>query len=133
MKLSSVKIKTSDLPNDYKDLAVALGGLLNPFIDSLVTGFNKNITVDDNLPFEFKTVDIIVDSAGKPTSNANIFTNLKNHKGYICVNILDVHGTGLPNTAPFLYTETSGSFVVIKKITGLTAGSIYRLVLLGIS
>jgi hypothetical protein len=133
MKLSSVKIKTSDLPKDYKELADALGGLLNPFIDNLVNGFNKNITVEDNLPFEFKTIDIVVDSNGKPTSNSSIFTNLKNHKGYICVNILDVHGTGLPNTAPFLFTETSGNFVIVKKITGLTAGYTYRLVLLGIS
>jgi len=67
MKLQSVRIKTNDFPKDQKEMADALGGLLNPFIDKLVIGFNKNFTVDDNLPFEFKTIDVTVDIFGNPT------------------------------------------------------------------
>lgn len=67
MKLQSVRIKTNDFPKEQSELIDALGGLLNPFIDKLVIGFNKNFTVDDNLPFEFKTIDVTVDVFGNPT------------------------------------------------------------------
>lgn len=67
MKLQSVRIKTNDFPKDQREFVDALGGILNPFIDKLVIGFNKNFTVDDNLPFEFKTIDVTVDIFGTPT------------------------------------------------------------------
>jgi hypothetical protein len=133
MKLQSVRIKTNDFPDDQKQLADTLGGILNPFIDKLVIGFNKNFTVDDNLPFEFKTVDIEVDSFGIPLANGIINTGLRNFKGYICINVLDINNLGLPDYAPFLFTEVSGNAVSINKITGLNTGGSYRLVLMGIS
>jgi hypothetical protein len=67
MKLQSVRIKTNDFPKDQREFVDALGGILNPFIDKLVIGFNKNFTVDDNLPFEFKTIEVTVDIFGNPT------------------------------------------------------------------
>lgn len=134
MKLQSVRLKTNDFPKEQKEFIDTLGGILNPFIDKLVIGFNKNFTVDDNLPFEFKTIDIQVNSSGIPTTG-NIFnTNLKNFKGFLCINVLATSSTSvLPSSAPFVMTETSGSQIKVVKITGLTANTPYRLVLLGIS
>jgi len=132
MKLQSVRLKTNDFPEDQKQFIDTLGGILNPFIDKLVIGFNKNFTVDDNLPFEFKTLDISVNSQGVPISNNVLNTNLKNFKGFLCINVLSTTGV-LPSSAPFLMTETSGSQIKIVKITGLTANVTYRLILLGIS
>lgn len=163
MKLQSVRIKTNDFPDKQKELADALGGILNPFIDKLVIGFNKNFTVDDNLPFEFKTLDTRVDTSGVPLINGVINTALKNCKGYLCVNIsmlnygtssigeflidensdilitesgdnIGIDGAGVyPLTAPFLITETIGNTTYIRNIRGLTAGVNYRLILLAIS
>jgi hypothetical protein len=163
MKLQSVRIKTSDFPEDQKQLAESLGGLLNPFIDKLVIGFNKNFTVDDNLPFEFKILDTRVDDSGVPEINAALTTGLKNLKGYICVNmtVLDRGDSGFaeflgtendetlitesgdniglttpglyPIAAPFLTTETIGSMSYIRHIAGLRSGVNYRLILLAIS
>lgn len=133
MKLQSVRIKTNDFPEDQKQLADTLGGILNPFIDKLVQGFNKNFTVDDNLPFEFKTLDIEVDIDGSPTKNQLINTRLINLKGYICINVLSMEGATLPSSAVSLFTQTNGNLVTINKITGLPDGVPYRLVLLGIS
>ena len=134
MKLQSVRIKTNDFPEEQKQLADTLGGILNPFIDKLVIGFNKNFTVDDNLPFEFKTVDIQVDGTGTPTKNGNLVTGLKNFKGYICINVLDINNTGVyPTATPFLSTEVVGFNVSIRNIAGLPSGNTYRLILLGIS
>lgn len=67
MKLQSIRIKTNDFPKEQREFVDALGGLLNPFVDKLVIGFNKNFTVDDNLPFEFKTIDVTVDIFGNVT------------------------------------------------------------------
>jgi hypothetical protein len=163
MKLQSVRIKTNDFPEDQKELAESLGGILNPFIDKLVIGFNKNFTVDDNLPFEFKILDTRVDASGIPEINSALTTNLKNLKGYICINmsILDRGDSGFaeflgteeddtlitesgdniglstpglfPLAAPFLTTETIGNMSYIRHIAGLKAGVNYRLILLAIS
>jgi hypothetical protein len=134
MKLQSVRIKTNDFPEEQKQLADTLGGILNPFIDKLVIGFNKNFTVDDNLPFEFRTLDIAVDGTGLPLFNSIITTSLINLKGYICVNVLDINNTGVyPTATPFLSTEINAGKVSIRHISGLPSGATYRLVLMGIS
>lgn len=134
MKLQPVRIKTNDFPEDQKQLADTLGGILNPFIDKLVIGFNKNFTVDDNLPFEFKTLDIQVDGTGIPLINNTLRTNLKGFKGFICVNVLDINNTGIyPTSAPFLSVEINANIIIIRHIAGLPSGAVYRLTLLGIS
>lgn len=163
MKLSSVRIKSNDFPRDQKEIADTLGGILNPLIDKLILAFNKNLTVDDNLPFEFKVLDTRVDESGIPQINTAISTTLKNLKGYICINIIqqDTGNSGLseflgtenddtliteagdniglnnsglyPLAAPFLTTETIGSMSYIRHIAGLKAGVNYRLILLAIS
>jgi hypothetical protein len=134
MRLQSVRIKANDFPEDQKEFADALGGALNPFIDKLVIGFNKNFTVDDNLPFEFRTLDIKVDGSGVPQINGAISTNLKNLKGYICINVINLDGTATyPTATPFLSTEVNINIVKIRHIAGLPSGVNYRLTLLGIS
>ena len=133
MKLQSIRIKTNDFPEEQKELADALGGLLNPFIDKLVQGFNKNFTVEDNLPFEFKTLDIQVDVNGIPLNNQLINTGLRNFKGYLCINVLNINNLTMPSTAVSLFTQTVGNIVTINKITGLPSDGVYRLILLGIS
>ena len=133
MKLQSTRIKTNDFPEDQKELADTLGGILNPFIDKLVIGFNKNFTVEDNLPFEFKNLDIEVSATGIPINNNILTTRLINFKGFLCVNVLNINNLPLPSTAVSLFTETTGNKITINKITGLPSGGIYRLVLLGIS
>lgn len=140
MKLQSVRIKASDFPENQKEFVTDLGGILNPFIDKLVIGFNKNFTVDDNLPFEFKTIDIRVDAVGDPINAAlgkqtlTIPTSLKNLKGYICLNVTDLSGSNtFPTHTPFVIFTALAGVVTIRKITGLAASRQYRLVLLGIS
>lgn len=134
MRLQSVRIKANDFPEDQKEFADALGGALNPFIDKLVIGFNKNFTVDDNLPFEFRTLDIKVDGSGTPQINGAINTGLRNLKGYICINVINLDGTATyPTATPFLSTEVNVNMVKIRHIAGLPSGVNYRLTLLGIS
>jgi hypothetical protein len=134
MKLQSVRIKPADFPEDQKEMADTLGGILNPFIDKLIIGFNKNFTVDDNLPFEFRTLDIRVNASGVPQLNQKITTNLKNLKGYICINASNLDNTGIyPSSTPFLSIDIIGNTSTIRHIAGLPANTNYRLTLLGIS
>ena len=134
MKIPPVKIKSNDLPAEHNELATSLGIVLNPFFDKVVMGFNKNLTIDDNLPFEIRSLDIKVDASGTPISNKTLQTELKNFKGYICINLLDINNTGTyPTASPLAITEVSGFTITIKKIIGLPANVTYRLTLLGIS
>jgi hypothetical protein len=134
MKISSTRIKANDFKPDQRELMESLGGTLNPFIDQLLLAFNKNITVDDNLPFEFKTVDISIDGSGNPIGNNKLSTNLRNFKGYICVNSVDLSGSNsYPTSQPFISFDVSNNTVIIRNITGLQPNIPYRLTLLGIS
>jgi len=133
MKLQSVKIKTSDFPEEQKEFVETLGGLLNPFIEKLVIGFNKNFTVGDNLPFEFINFQVRVNSSGVPITPNIINTNLKGFKGYICVNAVAVSSSNFVTNCPFLVTEVSGNSVKINKITGLPDTDTFNLTLMGIS
>jgi hypothetical protein len=134
MKLKSTRIKTNDFAPDQKELAESLGGTLNPFIDDLLVLLNKNITVEDNLPFEYRTLDVIVDGSGVPTINGSLKTTLRNFKGFVCINAINLDGTGTsPTATPFLVTETSNGTVNIRNITSLPAGVKFRLTLFGLS
>lgn len=163
MKISSSKIKSNDFHPDHKKLIETLGGVINPLIDKIVTGFNKNITVEDNLPFEFKILDTRVNENGIPQINNIINTSLVEFKGYICLNVIlkddsnstlgftlgtqndetiitqngDFIGESpykiFPTACPFITTETSGFNVYLRHIAGLQPNVNYRLILLGIS
>jgi hypothetical protein len=134
MKLQPVRIKASDFKPEQRELMENLGGTLNPFIDKLIIAFNKNFTVEDNLPFEFKILDITVDGSGNPINNSNLSTGLRNFKGYVCVSAVDLTGSNnYPTSQPFISFDVSNNTVIIRNITGLTAGIQYRLTLLGIS
>lgn len=136
MRVQFKKIKTNDFPKEHKELAEKLGNTLNPMMDQLEIAFNKNINVDDNIPFEFKTVDMIVDVNGIPENNEMVTTTLKTFKGYICINALNLENTGTyPTATPFLSTSFDNlrSVVTIQHISGLPTGVKFRLYLLGIS
>jgi hypothetical protein len=152
VKLQAARIKASDFPPKEREVAELIGGVLNPFIEKVVIGFNKNLTVDDNLPFEFKTIDVRVTTSA-PAGGANqpgvlpiaangsvipqtytIPTNLNSLKGFICINVTDLSGgNNIPTHTPFVVFSVSGKKVTIQRITGLTPNILYRLVLLAIS
>jgi len=134
MRIDPVSIRSMDFSKDQKDIAVAFGDLLNPFMSQVVIAFNKNLSVDDNLPFEFKTVEIKVNSSGIPIGNSTFSTNLKSFKGYVCINASNNdNSSSYVTSAPFLTTELNSGSVTIKHVTGLAADANYTLVLLGIS
>lgn len=134
MKIDPVSIRSSDFPKDQKEIATNFGDVLNPFMKQVSTAFSKNITVDENLPFEFRTLKVKVDSSGIPTTPLTTSTDLNNFKGYICVNASNDDNTATyVVSAPFLTTQVNGNTVTIKHVTGLTANTNYTLVLMGIS
>lgn len=134
MRVDPVSIRSTDFPKDQKELAVAFGDVLNPFMSQVSIAFTKNLTVEENLPFEFKSIQVKVDSSGIPVGNSTISTDLKNFKGYVCINASndDVSNTYVVS-APFLTTQVESGTVTIKHITGLAANTTYTLVLMGIS
>ena len=135
MKLAPVKIRTTDFDAEDKPMADELGSLLNPFFDQLVLAFNKNLSVEDNLPFEFVTLDVAVNSTGVPLSSRTIKSTLKNFKGYICVSVTELSGSGVyPSALPLVITTVSQETNInITKVLGLPSFINYRLLLMGIS
>ena len=134
MRVDPVSIRSTDFPKDQKEIATALGDILNPFMSQVSIAFTKNLTVSENLPFEFKSIQIRVDSSGIPIGNSTVTTDLKNFKGYICINASnDDNSSSYVISAPFLTTQIESGVVTVKHVTGLAADTLYTLVLLGIS
>jgi Sec7-like guanine-nucleotide exchange factor len=134
MRVDFVSIRSTDFPKNQKELATAFGDVLNPFMSQVSIALAKNLTVDENLPFEFKSIQVKVNSSGIPVGNSTVNTDLKNFKGYVCINASndDVSGSYV-TAAPFLTTQVDSGIVTIKHITGLVADTTYTLVLMGIS
>lgn len=134
MRVDPVSIRSADFPKDQKELATAFGDILNPFMLQVSLALTKNLTISENLPFELKSVQIRVDSSGIPIGNSSISTDLKNFKGYICINASNDDNSGsYVTSAPFLTTQVESGIVSVKHVTGLAADTLYTLVLLGIS
>lgn len=134
MKLTTVKLRINDFSIEDRKLISDLGSILNPFFDSLILAINKNLTVNDNLPFEFITLKTKVNSNGIPIINSIISTNLKNVKGFICINAVNNdNSSSYINSTPFLTTEVNSNNITIKHISGLASNTNYTLTLLAIS
>lgn len=123
MQLPNVsRIIVEDFDKDDREVVSKLAVILNQFMDSVVELTRKNIGFD-NLARSLVTIDITVDSTGKPIGVSQINTNLKTYKGK---NILDVQslkaGVANVNSTPYLDCTPQGNGIVrINRFFGIPA------------
>ena len=131
MKLGGGKqIRGEDFPPEYREVMNKLGFILNPFIEQLVQGLQKRITISENLNQEFREVTVQVDSSGVVINTAKIQTALP-VKGINVERVLSVGNTSLfPVSAPFCSWVQNQGVLEIQHVTGLAVGTTYKLVLL---
>lgn len=121
MKLNIVKrIQTEDFPKEDQSLVEKIAYPINIFIEQVLEAFNRNLTIEDNLPFDIKTIPITANT-NTPTSSAAFKTILNNVRGIIAVNALNAENdTNLTATVgvEYVFSKTQG-IVTIEKIYGL--------------
>jgi len=128
MKLQSPKrILSEDFSSDDKAVAGTLGGILNTYLEELYTLSSKNITIEDNLNQELKTLKIQVDASGFPKTKTSFQNNLK---GKITgMMVIRSFGDVSVTAAPFIEFSESTRIITINKVIGLVADTDYQLVI----
>jgi len=135
MKLDSVKrIVKEEFKEEDQDTIDRLSYILNSFMDSTIKAINGNLSIE-NFTQEVKTVDIIVDSNGKPKINSKIKFGLTNKiAGIHCIKAENLtNPTIYPLATPFLNYSVNGQLIQVSHVAGIQAEQKYRLTLLIIS
>jgi hypothetical protein len=129
MRLSNLKrITKEDFTDQDQDFIDKLGGILNPLLEQLSNGLNKNITIE-NLSREFITTTLEVDSNGVPKSPSQFKFSLATRiVGLHLIRVENLVNPGAyPSTAPFVHWSLNANIITIQKVNGLSANNKYRL------
>ena len=127
-RLSNVKrIITEDFESQYQTLISRLGFVLNEFMSDTVNIVNGNIDFD-NLTQKKISIDISVNSAGKPLKGADVNVGITNPSGTDVIRVQQLSGTAVyPTSAPFIsYTNKGNGIITIDHISGLPANIQYK-------
>ena len=77
------RILIDDFNSEDRQIAEKLAFVINPFLEQVNNGFQKQITVGDNLNMEFKEIAIEVDSVGQVTTTGSFSTTLGKITGIV--------------------------------------------------
>jgi hypothetical protein len=114
------RIQVEDFPQKDQSLVEKLAYPINLLMDQFIQSLNKNLSIEDNLPFDVKTVSITANT-NTPTSTAAFKTTLSNVRGIAVVNAINVQNDTLLSAAvgvEYTFSKTQG-IVTIDKIYGL--------------
>ena len=128
MQLSNVRrIIVEDFPKDQQETVGKLSEILNNFMDEVVRLSQGNIGVD-NLTRNIVTIDVTVDSNGKPLGVSQINCGLNSYSGKNIINVQSLSGGDNVISAPYLDCSFAGNgFVKVNKIIGLPANKKLRI------
>ena len=127
-KIQTKKININDFSVDSRENMGKLARSLNPFFDDIERAMRKGLTIEDNLPFQYQTVTLVVDAVGVPVQKTIINTSLTNLKG--CFIVKAVCADAFPDNAPFITYVQTNNILEIKHVTGLPANKSFTLTLL---
>lgn len=122
------QIRTEDFSEDERELVSKLSRNLTPFMDSVYRVLDHGVDYE-NLNRHYQDIDITIDGTGSILNPPQIKTDLRGRvRGIIVLNAVNlVNPTVYPTTAPFVSFTINGNIVSILNVTGLQAGSQYRL------
>ena len=131
-QLDSIKrIVKEEFKSEDRETIEKLAFILNSFMTQVIDTVNGKIDFR-NLNQEVKTINVVVNSNGVPTTTTKIKHNLLTKiQGIICIDARNLTNTTLyPTNAPFLSFTPGEGVATIKNITGLQANNKYSLTLI---
>lgn len=139
MKLPSQKrINENDFDKEYQDLVKELASVLNTDIENIYLALSKRLSITDNVDCTVKTVTVLVDASGIPTTTTSfqldrtggtqVFSKIKGITVITATN--NTNSTVYPTSQPFIsWTQNEGR-VTINHISGIPASNLFSLVLI---
>ena len=121
------RISLDGFSGENAQLIRCLGDILNPFMREVTDVINGNIDFD-NLSQNVITLEVTVDSNGKPVSN-QINSGVTNPKGFQVIRAINNTNPAVTVTGqPFIVFSPQGNEIVsVSKITNLQANNKYLL------
>lgn len=135
-KLNSYKrIISGDYPTEDQKLVEQLGVPLNSGFSDLFYALSNRLTFDDNFFCTVKSVDVISDSNGAPTTKTSIsLTSTSPVRGVIVIAVTNAtNPTTYPTSTPFISFTQNGQALYIDNITGLVANNRYNITLIALN
>lgn len=127
MKVTNLKrIMVEEFPEEDRETVKKLAFALNPFLEQLVSAFNKNIDFD-NLKQDFIYFETTVDANGVPVSNSEILIKSFRPRGIQCVFAQNLRDNNFPTGAPFVTFTIENNVIKVLHVTGLPANKPFRL------
>jgi hypothetical protein len=131
-KLSTKKLNISDYSKNNQTDIANLARSLNPFMDDMERILRKGLSVEDNLPFQYITINVEVDSSSNVKTPLKITTSLTTTiKG--CIVISASASNSYPTAAPFIAFTAINGILEIKKVIGIPANTKFELIILVVS
>jgi hypothetical protein len=129
MKLNNVTdIRPDDFDKEDRNTVGQLAEIINPFMQQVKEITDSRIDYDNRVE-NFLQIEMTVDSNGVPVLNNKIRTNKTSSNGFTVVAAFNLTNNSVTVTGqPFIvYTQLSGGFVQVSKITNLPANQKFRL------
>lgn len=125
MKLNAQRFSLESFKEQQSWIAPFLSSL-NQFIGEVISGFNNNLTVEDNLNAEIKEIKFINKTNNFPLKFRTKFT--QNPQGLFVIYCLD-NTTSTMNfaSAPWVNWNYNNGEIQINSVQGLTTGNAYTL------
>jgi hypothetical protein len=126
---NTTKINASDYPEEDQQTMDQFGEIYNLFVDEVENILNKNIDFE-NLNQELITIDIQVDSSGKPLSGGRVNVPSKPQpQGFQVIRAVNLSNQSkYVKSQPFIsYAPLGTGLTNILNVSGLEANDKYRI------
>lgn len=131
MKLPSYKrIITQDYTKENQELIEQLGGNINDSFNTIYSALNNKLTFKENFSSTVRDIEIVVDSAGKPTNDVGFKLDILNTQvtGCICVRATNLTNSNVfPTGSPWVSFLQQDNFIKILNVTNLQPSNRYIL------
>jgi hypothetical protein len=129
MQLNNTRqIRAEDFEKELQQAMGQLGAIVNSFMQEVVELSNGRIDFENRVE-NLKTIEITVDSNGKPILNDKVATGKTGIRGLQVIRALNVtNAGGFPTQQPFIsFNVLAGGFIQITNISGLRPNEKYNL------
>ena len=126
------RITKESVKSEYRDLVDSIGTPINDYLGSLSNAFNNNLTVEDNLNAQYKEIDLIINSSGKPKIITQFRSTLNSKsRGIIVIQAQNlINPNTYPLGCPFISFSENNKIITILNVTGLIPENKYTITLL---
>jgi hypothetical protein len=130
MKISGFKrIIKEDFEKEQQQLIDKIGYSINPFAEEVIRALSGNLN-QDNLNEKLKSIDLIVNASGIPTTEIQFKNPILNTKveGLLVIKAENISNTSAyPTGGIFITYSENANVITVDHITGLPAGVKFRL------